>query len=179
MLEPKKLLNGRRVVLRGLVDADRAQLLKWRNDPDLKRLTGPGPFVPVRTEDIQISDSEQSIQFGICLASSQQLVGVIALSNLSWTNRCAELSIFIGETANHGVSYGTDAIRMLLDYGFNELNLHRIELEVVSYNARAIRAYRNLGFTLEGTKREFGERDGQRYDLQIYGLLADEHRTVR
>jgi RimJ/RimL family protein N-acetyltransferase len=63
----------------------------------------------------------------------------------------------------------------MLNYAFNELNLYRIQLDVLSYNERAIRVYENLGFRREGTFREFGERDRERYDLYLYGLLIDEY----
>lgn len=173
----RKLLSAKRVLLRGLTEADKPKLVEWRNDPELKRLTGPGPFVPVRPGEIRVENDETTNQFGVCLADTAQLIGWIALTHVSWTNRCAELSVYIGESTRRGESYGVEAIGILLDYAFDELNLHRVELEVVSYNEPAKRAYRKLGFVAEGRKREYGERDGQRYDLEIYGLLASEHRS--
>jgi RimJ/RimL family protein N-acetyltransferase len=63
---------------------------------------------------------------------------------------------------------------LALDFAFKELNLHRIQLTVYSYNPRAIRMYEKLGFQLEGTYREFLLRDGQHYDMLLYGLLSHE-----
>jgi RimJ/RimL family protein N-acetyltransferase len=176
-MDARNLLRGKLLYLRGVTDADIPQLAAWRNDPGLKRLTGPGAFVPVRAEDIAAENDDSTSQFAICLAGNQQLIGWIALTHISWTNRCAELAVYIGETIHQDKAQGTEAIGLLLDYAFNELNLHRVELEVVSYNERAKSAYRKLGFTKEGSKREYGQRDGQRYDLEIDGLLADEYRA--
>jgi RimJ/RimL family protein N-acetyltransferase len=61
-------------------------------------------------------------------------------------------------------------------YAFDELNLHRLQLTVIDYNPRAIAMYERLGFVREGNYREFGERDGARYDLFLYGLLRPEWR---
>ena len=124
----KVLLNGNRVHLRGLVESDREQLHAWRNSPELKRLTGPGPFVPVPLDAVAIDDTERTIQFAICRNDTSLLIGWIALTNIFWSNQCAELSIYIANQGERGSGYGGDAISELLRYGFDELNLHRIEL---------------------------------------------------
>jgi RimJ/RimL family protein N-acetyltransferase len=54
------------------------------------------------------------------------------------------------------------------------MNLHRLQLTVLDYNARAIAMYERLGFQREGTYRELGLRDGRRYDMHLYGLLRPE-----
>jgi len=89
----------------------------------------------------------------------------------------AWLSIGIGEAEARGKGYGYDAMRLALNFAFNELNLHRIQLTVFSYNAAALALYNKLGFTHEGTYREFLRRDGQRHDMLLYGLLRDEWTT--
>jgi RimJ/RimL family protein N-acetyltransferase len=65
-------------------------------------------------------------------------------------------------------------MRLLVDYAFTDLNLYRLQLTVLAYNDRAIRLYERIGFKHEGTFREFGERDGSRYDMRLYGLLLPE-----
>ena len=66
------------------------------------------------------------------------------------------------------------ALRLLLRFAFDELNLYRVQLTVFSYNPRAIRLYEKLGFRHEGTFREFVQRDGARHDMLLYGLLRQE-----
>jgi RimJ/RimL family protein N-acetyltransferase len=65
-------------------------------------------------------------------------------------------------------------MRLALDFAFRELNLHRICLTVFSYNPAAIKLYESLGFTREGVYREHLQRDGQRHDMILYGLLRRE-----
>jgi RimJ/RimL family protein N-acetyltransferase len=85
----------------------------------------------------------------------------------------AWLAIAIGpDTWDQG--YGQEALGLLVDFAFRELNLYRIQLTVFAYNARAIRVYEKLGFRREGVFRAFLERDGQRHDMLLYGLLRPE-----
>ena len=65
-------------------------------------------------------------------------------------------------------------MELLVNYGFNELNLHRLQLTVFGYNEPAVKLYEKLGFQHEGSYREFLQRDGQRYDMHLYGLLLSD-----
>ncbi|PJF44100.1 MAG: N-acetyltransferase, partial [Phototrophicales bacterium] len=94
-------------------------------------------------------------------------------------NRSSEVGISIGQPSYWDQGYGTDAMRVLLRYGFYEINLHRIELKVYSFNERAIRSYEKLGFQKEVVARQAIFRDGQYHDVIIMGLLRSEWRDVR
>lgn len=85
------------------------------------------------------------------------------------------MAIGIGDPNFRGKGYGTDALQLILRYGFNELNLHRIGLDVISYNKSAIRAYQKVGFQVEGTMRESVLRDGQQYDRILVSILRNEY----
>jgi len=65
-------------------------------------------------------------------------------------------------------------MRILLEFGFNDLNFHRIQLNVLEFNDKAIALYERCGFRKEGVLREFVLRDGKRYNLVLYGLLKNE-----
>jgi RimJ/RimL family protein N-acetyltransferase len=73
---------------------------------------------------------------------------------------------------NHG--YGTEAMKLVLAHGFDDMQLHRIELRVLARNKRAIRAYEKCGFVYEGTKREAALIDGEWFDDLMMAVLADE-----
>ncbi len=73
-----------------------------------------------------------------------------------------------------GQGYGYEAMVLALNFAFNELNLHRLQLTVYSYNERAIHLYERLGFQREGVYREFLLRDGQYHDMYQYGILSHE-----
>ena len=102
------------------------------------------------------------------------LLGVINIEDILWPHAVGWLSISIGDRANWGKGYGGEAMRLVLNYAFRELNLHRVQLTVFEYNVRAILLYEKLGFRREGVSREFMQRDGKRYDMYLYGLLSRE-----
>jgi RimJ/RimL family protein N-acetyltransferase len=65
-------------------------------------------------------------------------------------------------------------MELMIQYAFREINLHRLQLTVFSYNKRAIKLYEKLGFTKEGIYREFLEQDLKRHDMYLYGLLRPD-----
>ncbi|HQE20210.1 MAG TPA: GNAT family protein, partial [Aggregatilineales bacterium] len=73
--------------------------------------------------------------------------------------------------------YGSDAVCVLLRFGFDELNLHRIELGVFDSNQRGIRAYEKAGFVEEGRRREVLWREGRYHDMILMSILEDEWRA--
>ena len=77
---------------------------------------------------------------------------------------------------SHG--YGTDAITTLLRYAFDEMNLHRVWLEVLDDNTRGIACYRKCGFVEEGRKRQDRYRSGSYHDTLVMGVLEDEFRAL-
>ncbi|MCI0709573.1 MAG: GNAT family N-acetyltransferase [Chloroflexi bacterium] len=89
-------------------------------------------------------------------------------------NRAASIGIGIAEPAYREKGYGTEAMRLMLDYGFNELNLNRVELTVSSFNPRAIHVYKKVGFKEEGILRQCDYNDGQYYDVLVMSLLREE-----
>jgi RimJ/RimL family protein N-acetyltransferase len=99
---------------------------------------------------------------------------MVELDGIAWPHGDAWIGIGLGERAYWGKGYGSDALRVLLRFAFQELNLHRVTLNVFEYNTRALKTYERLGFTIEGTVREALLRDGRRWDLIFMGLLRQE-----
>jgi RimJ/RimL family protein N-acetyltransferase len=101
-------------------------------------------------------------------------LGSVALHSVDMRNRSAGIAIYIGDTAERGKGYGVDALRVILKYGFLELNLHRIFLGVMEYNLPAIRTYEKVGFVHEGTCRQQVVRDGHYFDTHTMSILRPE-----
>jgi RimJ/RimL family protein N-acetyltransferase len=99
--------------------------------------------------------------------------GHAALYGVSVKDRCATLAIVIGP-GHQDRGYGTDAVRVLLRYGFAELGLHRVELGVTGYNLRAMAAYRKAGFVEEGRRRSAIFRSGAWHDDVRMAILRSE-----
>ena len=108
---------------------------------------------------------------------SWKLIGNCSVFNIEWTNRSAELGIVIGEKSVWNQGYGTETMKLLLQHGFETLNLNRIYLRVYSTNPRAIRSYEKAGFVLEGTLREAVYRHGNYANVHIMSVLRSEWKS--
>ena len=93
-------------------------------------------------------------------------------------NQTAELGIFIGEQDDRNKGYGKEAIKLILDYGFNTLNLNNIMLKVYSFNEKAIKTYKKVGFKTFGVRRECRYRDGLVYDTVYMDILKKEFNEI-
>src|SRR5207245_877388 len=127
----------------------------------------------------QGSGSPEHIIFSAALREDDRLVGLCGLHKLDPRSHNAELGMVIGDPADWGRGLGGEAARLLIAYGFDIVNLHRIWLEVYEDNPAARKIYEKLGFKLEGTLREHGFREGRWWNLHYLGLLAHEYRMAR
>jgi RimJ/RimL family protein N-acetyltransferase len=174
-----RLFIGEKVRLTALKPEDVPLITEWYHHSDLPRLYDATPAYP-RTKarwERWLEDETNArdvFVFGIRPLNSDELLGVTDINGILWTHGVGWLGIAIGDPANQGKGYGYDAMRLMLDFAFQELNLHRLQLTVFSYNRRASALYEKLGFQREGIYREFLHRDGQRYDMLLYGMLRRE-----
>ncbi len=152
----------------------------WRNDPEVMHSTSP--FLDVYSMEATSEFVEQVI---LGSASSKSYImteknngtpfGIVSLVNIDYKNRNAECIIDIGEKEYWGKGYGAEGMKLLLDFAFNEMNLHRLALNVFSFNEKAIHLYKKLGFQIEGSSRESLFRDGKWHDVIQMGLLQQEY----
>ena len=112
--------------------------------------------------------------FNIVTLDEDKLIGTISIENIDHFNRRGTLGIFIGDKEEREKGYGTEAIRLILDYGFNYLNLNNIKLDVMAFNERAIACYKKCGFKEIGRRRKCVYIDGKYYDVVIMDILKEE-----
>jgi len=172
------MIRGKRVSLRAIERDDLPRYVAWLNDIEVSyHLT---TFIPFNLEDEtdwyerqRTDDTTQN--FAIVLNEGEQHIGSVGLMGIDHREQRAELGIFIGDKSQWGQGYGREAIRLLLDFGFSELNLHRIFLRVDASHTAAIRCYVSCGFIEEGRLRDGVYRHGQFEDMIIMSLLRPEH----
>jgi RimJ/RimL family protein N-acetyltransferase len=173
------ILVGERVRLRGVRDEDLPALARWEMDPGrmatLSHRVAPSSEAAARERIAKWSANEGSgLGFAIeTLDDPPVLVGHIGLWGAGPKDRCASLGIGFGRE-HIGRGYGTDAMRVIVDYGFRELGLHRIQLGVAPFNPAGIRAYQKAGFVEEGRRRESVLHDGRWYDEVLMSILDHE-----
>ena len=172
------LLTGQSVRLTAVnPDADADVIARWSRDSQFWRLAHTEPAYPASAKNIRRELEERSLDrhgYGMRTLADDRLIGWIGLYNIFWARREAFLGINIGERNDWGKGYGTDALRVLLRYAFEELNLQRISLSFLEGNDRAMRSYEKCGFRLEGRERRAWAYDGRRWDEIYMGLLRDE-----
>ena len=112
--------------------------------------------------------------FAIVDNETDELIGAISLEHVNNINRTAELGIFIGEENHLSKGYGSEAITLLLDYGFNFLNLNSIMLRVYDYNIRAQKAYQKCGFKKFGVWKDSHYFGGKYGDIIYMSITKKE-----
>jgi RimJ/RimL family protein N-acetyltransferase len=175
----RDLQTGRNVRLTAVRDSDAGVIEGWFNDTRFLRYYDFVPALPLRRREVEsfldgFADSSEKYIFALRMIDSEEIIGILGFCQIIWSSGTASLFIGIGNSSCTGRGLGKEALRLLLDFGFNELNFYRLQLNVIAYNEAAIKLYESLGFIREGTYRRHVLRDGIRYDMYLYGLLKDE-----
>jgi RimJ/RimL family protein N-acetyltransferase len=181
MMERKPLLKGENVSLVACEPKRDAPLLsRWSHNGEYLRLLDADPARLWSAEGSQKWLEEECelehpnmILFMIQANQSEELIGFVDLSGMNWLTKDSMIGIALGDPAYWGRGYGTEAMRLVLRYGFTVLGLHRMSLNVFDYNPRAIRSYEKAGFRVEGRLREALNRDGRRWDMLYMGILRE------
>ena len=181
-----QIIASGRVYLRPFEATDAETYRRWRADAEPMALAGwhdPAPLslaqVEKRIADLADRQGKDGYTFLICLVEGERPIGEVLLMDIDRVNGSAEVGIFIGETDEWGKGYGTDAVRALVDFGFAELRLERVWLEVATDNARAERSYTRVGFTREATLRHDRWEGGRYTDGHVMSILRDEWQRRR
>jgi RimJ/RimL family protein N-acetyltransferase len=175
----RKLLIGDRVKLTSVNEGDLQNMEDWFNDVEFMRYYDVLPAIPKTISDIksmigEFSNTNDRYLFAIRDNITEKIIGVTGFDEIIWTNGVSTFFIGICDDVYKGKGIGRESMELMLDFGFNELNFHRIQLNVIGYNQNAIGLYEGQGFVHEGVLREFVHRDGKRFDLRLYGLLRSE-----
>jgi RimJ/RimL family protein N-acetyltransferase len=176
-LEP--ILRGRLVYLRPAERDDIPLFVRWLSDARTTGYLGlRGPLGLAMEErwfdDLLDHHARDRWFFVICRLDDQRPVGSLDLRDIGLTNGGAGLGIVIGDPADTSQGYGSDALGVLLEFGFGELRLERIWLEVFDFNVRARHVYERLGFVQEATFRHAEFHGGRYLDIQRMAILRDE-----
>ncbi len=175
-MEYFKKLVGEKIYLSPRNTNEIEKFTKWLNDFDTTDYIGRS--ANIMTLDAEKKYFEENINknynFFIVTLNNDKLIGTVGLEKYDSINRTATLGIFIGEKEYRSQGYGTEAIKLVLDYGFNYLNLNNIKLDLMSFNDRALKCYQKCGFKEYGRRRKCKFINGKYYDLIEMDILAEE-----
>jgi [ribosomal protein S5]-alanine N-acetyltransferase len=157
----------------------------WENDPELLYYDFDGPDKPepepieetrVYLERIskQVNPDGKIIYYAIHTRDNDTFIGYGMIAFINHYHHHCRLGITIGDRSRWGLGYAREALKAVIVYCFDELNMHRIGAEIYSHNERSIRLFEGLGFRQEGAIRENVLKRGNYVDELLYGLLEDE-----
>lgn len=156
---------------------------KWTHDSEFMRMYSLDPARPMSAAMVkkayeklekEIEEEKNMFYFAIRARDDDRLIGKAQVNRIEWSNGHGWVELGLGSADDRRKGFGTQALGMLLRFGFGELNLHRISARVPEYNEGAVALFRKLGFVEEVRRRQALDRDGRRWDLLTFGLLKDE-----
>jgi len=171
---------GEHVFLRPVEPSDAPIVAACTNNPEVRISYFTHTPVSLHVQEERIRGYYQPgadyIPFIIALRESETPIGVTAFHRVDLVSRAAVYSICISDPVHWGHGHAGEVTSLMLQYGFNILNLHRIQLHVWAGNQAAIKAYEKAGFRHEGTLRGAMVHNGEYCDFHVMGILESEWR---
>ncbi|MCF6409355.1 GNAT family N-acetyltransferase [Pseudalkalibacillus salsuginis] len=175
------LFKGEKVSLRKMTMEDTSIYHKWQNDMKIAPLVNP--FIDM----LSIDEVEESLR-GMLHADNrknyiiehlkdEKPIGYTGLFNINHYHKNAECYIAIYEDGYRGKGVGPEAMGLLMEYVFKEMNMHRLSLRVFAENEHAIGMYKRIGFQIEGHLRETRFYQGAWQDSYIMSILQEDYLT--
>jgi RimJ/RimL family protein N-acetyltransferase len=172
-----QFISTERTILRPIVRSDLPIISDWYNDQEIRRLSGMStPFVEQEMEEFyrQTQDARQRIWFAIESNEDHIVIGETGYQRIHPQWRTADLTLIIGSEPHRGKGYGSEVLHAILDYGFGVMNLHRVAVGIVGFNAQSIALYKKAGFAEEGVQRDGYYYDHAYHDFVMMSLLETE-----
>ena len=171
-----KKLVGDRIYLSPRNSEDVEKFTEWLNDFETTDYTGRSGILTTLDGERKYleENSNPEATFVIVTLEDNKMIGTVSLEDINWINRTATLGIFIGDKEFRSKGYGTEAIRLILEYGFKYMNLYNIKLDLMEFNERALKCYEKCGFKGYGRRRKCKFVNGKYYDSISMDILADE-----
>jgi RimJ/RimL family protein N-acetyltransferase len=183
-MEPSNLFRGSLVRLAALTAEDVGTMVLWYQSAEFLRLFDSRPAYPKTEEELkewlaELRKDERTFAFAVRPLEGSELLGYLEVDGVDWQHGECGMGLGFGDQVHWGRGYGQEATELGLRYAFHELNMHRVTITVFEYNERSIALAEKIGFQREGVFRERLQRDGQRYDMLLYGLLRHEWEEQR
>ena len=168
---------GERIYLRPIEIEDAARYASWLNDPEVRPGVGrTSPLSQLNEEEIIRGMHQKPNQqiMAICEKETDTHVGGTGVHSIDTVDRSCSFGIFIGDRERWSRGYATEATRLVLRHAFETLNLNRVQLNVFSYNPRAIGIYERVGFKRDGVLRQARYHAGEFHDDIVMSVLREE-----
>jgi hypothetical protein len=177
------MIEGRHTGLRAIEEGDLAQLLIWRNRPELRRYFREYRELNSTQQrqwfDSKVNGDPATRMFAIIHMDTDTLLGAAGLCYIDWVNRTADFSIYIGHEGLYiDDNLAPDAATAMIGYAFDELGLNRLWSEIYAFDTAKTRVFDKLGFRLDGLHRQTHWAEGAWHDSLFFSLLASDKRPT-
>lgn len=182
----KPTLEGEKVCLRPFLQEDIPVMMDILEEPEVKWLTGSAISTEEAQQMMSPEEKEKTVAWyqsrnaqndrldlAIVRKDTGELIGEVVLNEWDPDAERCNFRILIGKKGRNG-GFGTEATQLMVQYAFDTLLLHRVDLTVFDFNPRARRVYEKAGFVLEGTRREMFRYDGKWYDELIFSIIVPD-----
>lgn len=189
-----QLFEGQKIRLTPVdLEKDPQVISGWFHDSEFLRLLNLPLALPRSPsqikkayEEIEKEQDEKSSIFNFMIrrreagnSTGGSLVGFARIFEIEWSNATGQIMLGIGDAHYRGKGYGSEALRLLLDYAFTEVNFHHLRAHIPAYNEIALHTFEKAGFEVEVRSREALQRYGRRWDLLWLGLLRPDWEKKR
>ena len=168
------MISGEKTVIKGITKDSVNEIYKWVNREELRPLTGTvypvSEYEHEKWVEKQVTSPDRKL-FLISEKRTGKNIGTIGLKNFDWINRNVELFVSVGDYPDNTGGYGSDAVRVLVSYCFNRLNLHKVYLHVFESNTRAIRCYEKVGMKQEGILIDHHYQNGKYENVLVMSII--------
>ena len=173
------MIAGEHVILRAFEREDAERCYRWMNDPNIVRTLKSRYPIAFQNEiewldramHAGVSDSER--HFAIERKDDRTHIGNASIHDIEWVSRTARFGLFVGEPSAWNRGFGSDAIRTLVRFAFDEMNLRKLRIDVFEYNDRAKHILETQGFVQEGRLRQEFYREGSYHDIVVLSIFRD------
>lgn len=171
-----KKLEGEKIYLSPRSCEDAELFTKWFNDFSVTDYVNRSSMITTLQAEKEWLQNhcDEEASFVIIEKETENMIGTISLEKINHLHRTATLGVFIGDQEARHKGYGTEAIHLILEYGFRYLNLNNIALDVLEWNESAIHCYQKCGFKECGRRRKCSFLDGTYYDRISMDIVAEE-----
>ena len=171
-----KKIIGKKCYLSPINLDDAGKYAEWLNDLEVSQyLTLRSLNINMDSEKAALEKLSQVHNYAIINNQNDELIGNCGFVEIDNLNNTGEVGIFIGNKEYWGKGYGTEALKLLISYGINYLNIRNIMIRVYSYNTRAIKSYKKVGFKEIGVRRKALVFNNQEHDIIFMDLISEEY----
>ena len=174
------MIAGEHVILRAFEREDGERCYRWMNDPNIVRTLKTRYPIAFQNEiewldrAMHVSPGDSERHFAVEKKDDRSHIGNASIHDIEWVSRTAAFGLFIGEPSAWNRGFGSDAIRTLVRFAFDEMNLRKLRISIFDYNDRARHILETQGFVQEGRLRKEFYREGSYHDIVLLSIFRGE-----